>query len=230
MTLFQWLLPVVFALTSSVALAQTNPPPHSPPYPAHWWKYTDPTGAPKWEILPQAAGYGEVILSKRNELGGSLSNFAPTPFEFRGKKYASVEGLWQGTKYPENSKDPRAIFQGISWPFTRLQVEAMSGFEAKDAGTPGSDNMKKMGIDWVSLQGKHYTYKETGDSEFYKLIVEVMRAKLAQNPEVKKVLLQTGDLKLRPDHDSSPTELKAWQYHQIWMDLRKDLQKSNSAQ
>ena len=38
-------------------------------------------GAPAWEIFPQDAKAGEVILSKRNELG-LLSNFAPTPFAF----------------------------------------------------------------------------------------------------------------------------------------------------
>src|SRR6187402_453916 len=52
-------------------------------YPASWWTPAPKEGAPGWEILPQEAGPGEVILSKRNELG-LLSNFADTPFEFRG--------------------------------------------------------------------------------------------------------------------------------------------------
>ena len=71
-------------------------------------------GAPEWEILPQEAKPGEVILSKRNELG-LLSNFAATPFEFRGKRYASLEGFWQMMKYPEGPDDPRAKFPGIEW-------------------------------------------------------------------------------------------------------------------
>jgi hypothetical protein len=58
-------------------------------YPAHWWQPAPVEGAPAWEILPQAAAPGEVILSKRNELG-LLSNFAATPFEFHGKRYASM--------------------------------------------------------------------------------------------------------------------------------------------
>ena len=61
-------------------------------YPAHWWTQVSKDGAPTWEILPQEAGPGEVILSKRHELG-LLSNFAPTSFTFRGKRYASVEGF-----------------------------------------------------------------------------------------------------------------------------------------
>src|SRR5689334_1921367 len=76
-------------------------------YPAQWWAAVPTNGAPGWEIFPKDAGPGEVILSKRNELG-LLSNFAATPFEFRGKHYASVEGFWQMMKYPESPNDPRA--------------------------------------------------------------------------------------------------------------------------
>lgn len=43
-------------------------------YPAHWWTPVSKEGAPDWEILPQEAGPGEVILSKRHELG-LLSSF-----------------------------------------------------------------------------------------------------------------------------------------------------------
>lgn len=57
-----------------------------------WWTPVPTNGAPAWEIFPQEAKPGEVILSKRNELG-LLSNFAPTPFTFRGKRYASLEGF-----------------------------------------------------------------------------------------------------------------------------------------
>src|SRR5215831_2287245 len=85
---------------------QTAPPPKStapaskaPSYPAQWFTSVPKEGAPSWEILPQEAGPGEVILSKRNELG-LLSNFAATPFEFHGKRYASLEGFWQMMKFP----------------------------------------------------------------------------------------------------------------------------------
>ena len=60
---------------------------------------------------------GEVILSKRNELG-LLSNFAATPFTFKGKRYASLEGFWQMMKYPEGPADPRAKFPGLEWKYT----------------------------------------------------------------------------------------------------------------
>ena len=58
-------------------------------YPAHWWTPINDSHKPDWEILPQEAKPGEVILSKRNELG-ILSNFAATPFTLYGKRYASV--------------------------------------------------------------------------------------------------------------------------------------------
>src|SRR5229473_2490617 len=103
------------------------------PYPPHWWAPVSKEGAPAWEILPQEAGAGEVILSKRNELG-LLSNFAATPFVFHGKRYASLEGFWQMMKYPEGADDPRANFLGLKWKYTRAQVAQMVAFEANHAG------------------------------------------------------------------------------------------------
>src|SRR5262249_42704314 len=84
-----------------------------PRYPAHWRNVISKQGARAWEIMPQEAGPGEVILSKRHELG-LLSNFAPTPFTYRGKRYASLEGFWQMMLYPEGSDDPRAK-PGVEW-------------------------------------------------------------------------------------------------------------------
>src|SRR6267378_5407961 len=118
-------------------------PPYSE-YPSHWWASVPKEGAPSWEILPQEAGPGEVILSKRHELG-LLSNFAATPFSFKSKRYASLEGFWQMMKYPEGSNDPRAKFPGLEWKYTREQVAQMSAFEANKAGALASDNMTKMG-------------------------------------------------------------------------------------
>src|SRR6185369_1979483 len=133
-------------------------------YPAHWFAPVPKEGAPSWEILPQEAKPGEVILSKRHELG-VLSNFAPTPFTFRGKRYASLEGFWQAMKYPEDADDPRAKFAGLKWAFTRAQVEQLTAFEAKRAGDLGEANMKAMGIGWVSFEGKRFDYKAKSPGE-----------------------------------------------------------------
>lgn len=193
-------------------------------YPAHWWTPVSTNGAPAWEILPQAAGPGEVILSKRNELG-LLSNFAPTPFTFRGQRYASVEGFWQMMKFPEGANDPRTNSPGVIWRFTRDQVAQMAAFEAKRAGDLAEKNLMQLGITWVSFEGKQMEYRPAKPGEHYRLIVAAMREKVRQNPEVKKVLLATGDLTLRPDHQQDPNAPAAWRYYDIWMQLRAELWK-----
>ena len=126
-------------------------------YPTHWWTPVSKEGAPTWEILPQEAGPGEVILSKRNELG-LLSNFAATPFTVKGKRYASLEGFWQMMKYPEGPNDPRAKRRELKWKYTREQVAQLTGFEAKNAGTLAEENMKQLGISWVTFAGKRIEY------------------------------------------------------------------------
>lgn len=180
-------------------------------------------GAPSWEILPQEAGPGEVILSKRNELG-LLSNFAATPFVFHGKRYASLEGFWQMMKYSEGADDPRSSFPGLTWAYTREQVGQLTSFEAKRAGNLGEDNMKKMGITWVTFEGKRMEYKPRIPGEHYRLIVEATHEKVRQNPEVKRVLLATGNLVLKPDHHQEPDAPAAWRYYEILTQIRAELQ------
>ena len=196
------------------ALVATN-------YPATWWQPVPREQAASWEILPQDAGTNEVILSKRNELG-LLSNFAATPFEFHGKKYASLEGFWQAMKYPEGPDDPRAK---TDWKLTREQVTLLTAFEAKRAGDIGSDNMKKLSITWVSFEGERFEYRPKEPGRHYQLIVEATRAKVNQNPEVKRVLLATGTLVLKPDHRQEPDAAAAWRYYEILMQIRTELQR-----
>jgi predicted NAD-dependent protein-ADP-ribosyltransferase YbiA (DUF1768 family) len=193
-------------------------------YPAHWWTPVPEEQKASWEILPQAARPGEVILSKRNELG-ILSNFAATPFSYRGKRYASLEGFWQMMLYPEGPGDARAQAPGIAWPHTRGEVAQMTAFDAKDAGTVAEENMRKMGIDWVTFEGKRIPYRSAAKGEHYRLIVEAMRAKLEQNPKVREILLTTGNLVLRPDHTTEPDEPAEWRYQQVWMEIRSELQR-----
>ena len=199
-----------------------------PRYPAHWWQAIIDPKKPDWEIMPQEAAAGEVILSKRHELG-LLSNFAPTPFVFHGKRYASLEGFWQMMKYPESPDDPRAKFPGLEWKYTREQVTQMVSFEANHAGTLASDNMTKMGITWVSFEGKRFEYKPAVAGEHYKLIVDATWEKVKQNPEVKRVLLSTGDLILKPDHRQEANAPAAWRYYEILTQIRTELQKSQAS-
>ena len=203
----------------TMAIIATAQPPEG--YPKHWWTPVSETGKPEWKILPQAAKAGEVILSKRNELG-ILSNFAPTPFTFRGKRYASIEGFWQMMLYPENASDPRAK-PGIVWAYTREQVAQMTSFQAKAAGNQAEANMRQLGIQWVTFEGRRMTYRSMTKGEHYRLIRDAMVAKLDQNPKVRETLLATGDLILRPDHMEEPNAPPEWRYYEIWMGIRADL-------
>jgi predicted NAD-dependent protein-ADP-ribosyltransferase YbiA (DUF1768 family) len=194
-------------------------------YPAHWWAPVPQEGAPDWEILPQAAGPGEVVVSKRHELG-LLSNFAATPFTFCGRRYASLEGFWQMMLYPDGPDDPRARFPGISWSFTRDSVARMVAFEAKRAGALAEQNMRIMGIGWVSFEGRRFPYRSARPGRHYRLIVAAMREKVRQNPEVRKVLLATGGLALRPDHHEEAGACPEWRYCDILMHIRAELQRA----
>jgi hypothetical protein len=219
---------LLFAATSDVARpevtveAAAKSAKRDAQYPGSWWTPAPKEGAPKWEILPQEAGQGEVILSKRNELG-LLSNFAATPFKFRGKKYASLEGFWQMMKYPEGPNDPRAKFAGLEWKYKRDDVAQLTDFDAKKAGDLASQNMKKMGINWVTFEGKQMPYRPTKPGEHYRLIVEATREKVRQNPKVQEVLLATGDLVLKPDHHQVPDSPAAWRYYEILTQIRDEL-------
>jgi predicted NAD-dependent protein-ADP-ribosyltransferase YbiA (DUF1768 family) len=196
----------------------------APVYPAQWWKPAPKEGAPAWEMLPQEAKPGEVILSKRNQLG-LLSNFAPTPFVFHQRSYASLEGFWQAMKYPENAQDPRAVFPGLKWTYTRAQVEQMTAFTAKRAGDLANTNMAAMRITWVTFEGQKMEYRPPQPGPHYRLIVAATWQKVLQNPEVRRVLLSTGNLILKPDHYQEPDAPAAWRYYDILMDIRSRLQK-----
>lgn len=192
-------------------------------YPEHWWQEVDRSSAPGWEVLPQEANEGEVILSKRNELG-ILSNFAATEFIYKDTLYKSVEGFWQSLKYPESENDMRANFEGIEWPYSRNEVELMIGFLARKAGGYANSNMREMGIDWVTFEGKRIKFWTNTKGVHYELIKDALRTKARQNPKVMEILLSTGDLILRPDHfmgDAPP----AWFYNKIWMELRSEFRK-----
>ena len=73
-------------------------------------------------------------------------------------------------KYPEDPDDERAKFPGIEWKYTRDEVAGLTAFDAKKAGDLGSANMRKMGIDWVTFEGKQVPYRPVEPGEHYRLI------------------------------------------------------------
>lgn len=195
-------------------------------YPDAWWVYVPPEQLKDWEVPPHAADRlkGEVVLSKRTELG-VFSNLAKAHFELDGIHYASIEGLWQGMKYPDGPSDERLKDPNIVWPYTREQVYKMSGFESKAAGDIANANMKKLGIKWITYQGKKIDYKtEVGKVEHYNIIYRASEQKVLQNIEIKKLLIQTGQLNFLSDHKQQPNPDPAYLYFDIYMKIRSSLQ------
>lgn len=194
-------------------------------YPDVWWSYVPLSDLKSWEIAPQAAdrSKGEVILSKRTELG-IFSNLSEAHFVYDGIHYSSIEGLWQGMKYPEGPSDDRLKDQSVVWPYTREQVYKMSGFESKAAGDVANANMKKLGIKWITYKGQKIDYKtDLGKLEHYKIIFNASEQKVLQNPNIKKLLLSTDGLKLLPDHVQQPNPDPAYLYFDIYMKIRSEL-------
>lgn len=188
-------------------------------FPAHWWKEVPKKDAKSWEILPQDAGYMEVILSKRNELG-LLSNFADTPFVFHGVCYPTVEAFWQMMKYPETQDDERWSW-AANWKYTREQVAGMNGYSAKSAGNYANFLMDKHDANWATFEGKKFVFAQMEHGTHYNLIWEAEIEKIRQNPEVLEVLMKTKNLKLRPDHSVSDKSPREWHFYLIWMDIRE---------
>ena len=52
---------------------------------------------------------------------------------------------------------------------------------------------------------------------------EAMVKKLRYNPEVRRVMLATGDLKLKPDHHEEACLAPEWKYYKLWMEIRKEV-------
>lgn len=214
------------AIAASAGCATAPPEPERPRYPASWWAPLPPgTEKPSWEITPDQAKPGEVILSKRNELG-VFSNFAATPFTLDGRRYASIEGLWQSLWYPEGADDPRAAVG--PWKHTRAEVEQLTAFEAKRAGDDAKKRLAEKGIHWMTYRGRRFEPKGGAEDRrfHYELIERATRAKVDQNPEVRRLLLATGDLILRPDHTQPADAPPSYGYFELLMKIRSDLRAS----
>lgn len=198
-------------------------------YPTDWWKPADEQTAPKWEILPQSAKPGEVILSKRTELG-IFSNLSKAPFTLDGISYASIEGLWQGMKYPDPTlaNDERSKVTG--WPHTRAQVYLMSSWESKTAGNVANQIYKDHDLKFINYFDRRFMYndKKEGSQFHLELITRAIQAKVMQNPEIKALLLKTAGLKLKPDHQMAEDSLPSYKYHEILEKIRAELLKDKA--
>ncbi len=205
---------LLFLSLISSAWAQT--------FPAAWWEAVPRESAPAWEILPQDARPGEVVLSKRTELG-IFSNFAATPFMLDGKRYASVEGLWQAMKYPDPAlpNDPR---HQVKFPYTRAQVMQMTGPEAKKAGDLTKAIYRDHGFKEVSYGGRLFDYLDMAEGSDYhaQIIKRAFRAKLDQTRGLWDLLVKTQCLKLISDHEIKADAPAAYHHYLRYMELREE--------
>jgi hypothetical protein len=146
-----------------------------------------------------------------------LSTFARAPFELRlgveTVRCESVEGFWQGLKWPEGSSERARVFR-------------LWGLDAKLAGAdaPSGD---------IEIAGQLIS---RGSAAHHTLAEQAMRSKLEQNAEVKAALRATVGLRLThdlidekgavvPDSLTLPKAV----FVDIWTRLRDELMSSGIA-
>jgi len=146
-----------------------------------------------------------------------LSTFAHTPFDLRFGgdilHCESVEGFWQGLKWPEDSPD-------------RARVFGLWGLDAKLAGAEAPAG-------GVEIHGERM---QRGGPAHHALAERAMRAKLQQNPDVEAALRASVGLRLThelvdehgeavPDSLTLPKAV----FVEIWTRLRDELTSSGTA-
>ena len=144
-----------------------------------------------------------INISSRSPMPLRLaSNFAHTPFVLDGKEYASVEGFWQGLKFPQAAD--------------RLRLASLQGHEARDAGlsAPAADAFDYAG-----------RLIRTGTFDHWQLMERACLAKFEQNPAARAALLSTGNRpithRVNPDSRNIPGAIMA----EIWTRIRERFQK-----
>lgn len=129
-----------------------------------------------------------------------ISNFAHTPFVLDDRPYASVEGFWQGLKYPE--------------AYRRREIAQLYGGSARKAGqdAPAADTL---------TYDSHLI--RVGTYDHWRLMAAACWAKFSQHPEAQQALLATDtrplEHKVRRDSRTIPGVIMA----QIWTRIRRTL-------
>jgi hypothetical protein len=162
---------------------------------------------------PDAAATGTLNIASYSDdwRARLLSTFAHTPFTLSCNgatvRCASVEGFWQGLKWPEGSAERERIF-------------GLWALEAKLAGqgAPATTDVRFGGRD-VPI----------GSAEHHALARLAMRAKLEQNSEVQRALEASDDLvftHILVDETGCPypdsLTLPAAVFCAIWTELRAE--------
>jgi predicted NAD-dependent protein-ADP-ribosyltransferase YbiA (DUF1768 family) len=134
-----------------------------------------------------------------------LSNFAETPFELDGQRYASVEAFWQGLKFPDESR--------------RREVATLHGHAARSAGAVAPAA--------VTFEYGGRTIR-VGTADHWDLMANACWAKFLQNQAAREALIGTGDRplthKVRHDSRNIPGVVMA----DIWMRIRRGLERNSA--
>jgi predicted NAD-dependent protein-ADP-ribosyltransferase YbiA (DUF1768 family) len=156
---------------------------------------------------PEACRIAINITSQTPEPLRLISNFAHTPFELGGLAYESIEGFWQGLKFPDAAD--------------RLRLAALHGSEARDAGyhAPEADTFMYFG-DTVRV----------GTYDHWRLMERACRVKFEQHAAARDALLSTRNRPLvhqvKRDSKNIPGVIMA----AIWMRIRERLLRATPAE
>lgn len=129
-----------------------------------------------------------------------ISNLAETSFELDGRWYSSVEGFWQGLKFPDEAD--------------RERLAELAGHAAKAAGPkvePG---------DRIVYQGREIV---VGTVDHWELMERANTAKFEQDEDARAALLSTGSRPLIHQVAVDSRTIPGIVMADIWMRIRKEL-------
>jgi predicted NAD-dependent protein-ADP-ribosyltransferase YbiA (DUF1768 family) len=163
----------------------------------------DGSGLAFSDLGPREAACREpinVVSTHKDPQIRLISNFATTPFVLDGQTYQSVEGFWQGLKFPDEAD--------------RRRLATLSGIEAKRAGS------KQGAGDTFLYRGQEL---RVGTRDHWDLMEQANWAKFTQSAEARQALLATTPRPLihrvRRDSRTIPGVIMA----DIWMRIRERL-------
>jgi predicted NAD-dependent protein-ADP-ribosyltransferase YbiA (DUF1768 family) len=165
------------------------------------------TGATLTALGPRAEACREPInvTSTSPDPIRLIANFAPTPFDLDGVRYACVEAFWQSLRFPAAER---------------------AGVAAMDGATAKRESARQPYGASVVYDGREIA---VGTYEHWQLMRRACKAKFAQNADARAALLATGERPLvhivRHDSHTIPGVIMA----DIWMRLRADLRRSKVA-
>jgi len=143
------------------------------------------------------------ITSQTPEPLRLISNFAHTPFCFDDKSYESIEGFWQGLKFPDEAD--------------RRRLALLHGSEARDAGYHAPE------ADTLMYDGENV---RVGTYAHWRLMEKACRAKFTQHAGARDALLSTRNRPLvhqvKRDSKNIPGVIMA----AIWTRIRERLLKT----